>query len=100
MSRSCISVTGIGWIRERKENVVSFPNSGLAKGERLTKRDNVYHESSRFAALGKLSCSSLDGVHGRVVMLFDGIPIGDHQDDDPRSPKRAYMSVVSDAPDL
>ena len=100
MSRSCISVTGIGWIRERKENAVSFLSGELAKEARLTKRDGVYHESSRFAALGKLSCSSLDGVHGRVVMLFDGIPIGDHQDDGPRSPKRTYMSVVSDEPDL
>ena len=48
MSRSCISVTGIGWIRERKENAVSFLSGELAKEARLTKRDGVYHESSGF----------------------------------------------------
>ena len=60
----------------------------------LTKRERVYHESSRLQALGEGAIRFLDDVHGRVVVFFDGIPIGDHQNDGPRCPKRTHVRYV------
>ena len=82
---------------ERKENTVSAPSGWLAKKARLTKRERVYHESSRLQALGKGAIRLLDDVHGGVVVLFDRIPIGDHQNDGPRRPKRTHVRYVRPA---
>ena len=90
--RSCVSITGMGRMGGGEENTVSAPRDWLVEEPWLTKRNHVYHESSRLQALRKLTCSSLDHVHDGIVVLLERISVGDHQNDGPCRPKRTNMS--------
>ena len=51
--------------------------------------------SSRFHAFRELDESSLDDFDEGVVVLLDGIPIGNYQNDSPCRPKRTHPSEMS-----
>jgi len=51
---------------------------------------------SGLRALRKPVHSSLDDAQIWIVVLLDGIPVRDHQNDGPRRPKHAYMSGMPD----
>ena len=66
----------------------------------LTKRDRVYHERSRLRGLRKLVYSALDEVHVGIIILLDGISVGDHQNNGSCRPRRVYRSDMLDPPGL
>jgi len=87
-------------VRERKRNLVNIPQWWAGKGKRLTKGDHIDKVGSGLDALGELAHCGLNNVHDRVVVLLDGIPVGDHQNDRASRPRSTCMSEMSNTPCL
>ena len=78
--------------------MVSILSDGPTEETRLTERDRVYKEGSGLHALNELVNSSFDLVNDGVVVLLDGISVGDHQNDSPCHPERTHTSEMLNVP--
>ena len=80
--------------RKKMVAVVNIASGTGPKGAPLTGRDHVDKESPRRRGLAHPPHSGVYNFHVRVIVLFDRIPIGYHQDDSTRGPKHSRESGV------